>query len=126
MALLTWHPTVGVAEFFAVMAAYMPPRPDGVGSPFEWGDRDHLNGLLGEAFDLSIEEGDCPQPGESAEEIWELFSTSYGPTKALVESLDEEKREGLHRDWVAYFDQFRNGDGVKQPRPYLLVLGKRR
>jgi SAM-dependent methyltransferase len=52
LALLTWHPTRGVAEFFKVMAAYQPPRPDGVGNPFDWGDRDHLAELLGDAFKL--------------------------------------------------------------------------
>jgi SAM-dependent methyltransferase len=126
LALLTWHPSKGVAEFFKVMAAYMPPPPEGVGSPFAWGDRDHLEELLGDAYELRYEEGDCPQPGSSAEEIWELFSTSYGPTKALVDSLDDANREALHSDWVAYFDQFGDGDGISQPRPYLLVLGTRK
>lgn len=126
MALLTWHPERGVAEFFKVMAAYMPPPPDGAGSPFAWGDRAHLEDLLGDAFQLRYEEGDCPQPAASADEVWELFSTSYGPTKALVGSLDDGKREALHSDWVAYFEQFRNGDGLIQPRPYLLVIGERR
>lgn len=126
LALLTWHPTRGVAEFFKVMAAYMPPRPEGVGNPFDWGNRDHLAGLLGDAFELSYEEGDCPQPGKTAAEIWELFSTSYGPTKALANSLDEDQREALQADWEAYFNQFRNGDGISQPRPYLLVLGTRK
>jgi SAM-dependent methyltransferase len=126
LGLLTWHPTEGVAEFFKVMAAYQPPPAPGVGSPFAWGDRDHLQDLLGDAFDLRYETGDCPQPGESAEETWELFSTSYGPTKALANSLDDEKREALHRDWVEYFERFRTEDGVSQPRPYVLVIGERR
>jgi hypothetical protein len=50
---------------------------------------------------------------------------AYGPTKALADSLDPERRAALRRDWIAYFDQFRNGAGVSQPRPYLLVLGTR-
>jgi SAM-dependent methyltransferase len=126
MALLAWHPSRGVAEFFKVMAAYMPPRPDGVGDPFAWGDRDHVTALLGDAFALRFEEGDCPQPGGSAEEIWELFTSSYGPTKALAESLDPERRAELRRSWLAYFEQFRNGDAIRQPRPYLLVTGLRK
>lgn len=126
LALLSWHPARGVAEFFAVMAAYMPPRPEGVGDPFAWGDRDHLAALLGDAFELRYEEGDCPQPGRSADEIWELFTSAYGPTKALANSLDGERRAALRRDWVAYFDRFRNGAGISQPRPYLLALGTRK
>jgi SAM-dependent methyltransferase len=126
LAMLNWHPTRGVAEFFKVMSPYMPPPPEGAGSPFAWGDRDRLAELLGDAFELRVEEGDCPQPGGSAEEIWELFATSYGPTKALAEGLDDERREALRRDWIAYFEQFRTNAGVVQPRPYLLVIGKRR
>jgi SAM-dependent methyltransferase len=126
LALLNWDSERGVAEFFKIMAAYQPPRPEGVGNPFSWGDKKHVTGLLGEAFELRFEEGDCPQPGSSSEEIWELFATSYGPTKTLIEGLDPDRREALHSDWLAYFDQYRTGDGVSQPRPYLLVLGTRR
>lgn len=126
LALLSWHPTRGVAEFFKVMAPYMPPPPEGAGNPFAWGDRDRLAELLGGAFELRIEEGDCPQPADSAEEVWELFTSSYGPTKALAASLDDERREALRGDWIAYFEQFGDGGGISQPRPYLLVLGRRR
>jgi SAM-dependent methyltransferase len=125
LALVNWHPTRGVAEFFKVMAPYMPPGPEGAGNPFAWGDRDRVFELLGDAFQLSYEEGDCPQPGSSAEEVWELFTTAYGPTRTLADSLDPERRAALRHDWIAYFDQFRNGAGVSQPRPYLLVLGTR-
>ena len=58
--------------------------------------------------------------------MWELFTTAYGPTKTLADSLDPERRAALRRDWIAYFDQFRNGAGVSQPRPYLLALGTRK
>jgi len=126
LALLNWHPARGVAEFFKVMAPYMPPPPEGAGNPFAWGDPDRLSELLGDAFELRYEQGDCPQPGTSAEQVWELFTTAYGPTKTLAESLDPERRGALRRDWIAYFDQFRNGAGVSQPRPYLLALGTRK
>jgi SAM-dependent methyltransferase len=126
LALVNWHPARGVAEFFKVMAPYMPPPPEGAGNPFAWGDRDRVFELLGDAFQLRYQDGNCPQPGRSAEQVWELFTTAYGPTKALADSLDPERRAALRRDWVAYFDQFANGAGVNQPRPYLLVLGTRR
>lgn len=126
LALVNWHRSIGVAEMFGVMAPYMPAPPEGAGSPFAWGDRSHVDALLGEAFELSYEAGDCPQTGRSPSEIWELFSTSYGPTKTLVESLDPGARDALREDWEAYFEPFRSNGGVSQPRPYLLVLGRRR
>jgi hypothetical protein len=39
LALLAWHPSRGVAELFKVMAAHMPPPPEGVGDPFAWATR---------------------------------------------------------------------------------------
>jgi SAM-dependent methyltransferase len=126
LGMVNWDPERGVADLFKVMAAYQPPRPDGVGNPFAWGDTDYVTELLGDAFELRFDSGDCPQPGSSSDDIWELFSSSYGPTKTLVEGLDDERRESLHRDWNAYLDQFRHNGGVSQPRPYLLVIGTRR
>jgi SAM-dependent methyltransferase len=125
LALLNWHPARGVAELFAVMAAHMPERPQGVGDPFAWGDRDHLDSLLGDAFELRYEQGDCPQQAPSPEAAWDLFVHAYGPTKALAESLDDGRRAELRSSWIAYFEQFRNG-GVSQPRPYVLVIGRRK
>jgi ubiquinone/menaquinone biosynthesis C-methylase UbiE len=69
LGLLTWDPKLGVAEFFKLMAAYQPPRPEGVGNPFDWGDTDHVTELLGDSFELRFESGDCPQPGSSSDEI---------------------------------------------------------
>ena len=63
----------------------------------------------------------------SGEEYWELFSTNYGPTKTLADSLDDERREELHRDWVEFFEtNHRANGGIVHPREYLLVRGTRR
>jgi DNA-binding CsgD family transcriptional regulator len=57
---------------------------------------------------------------------WQLFSTSYGPTKTLADSLGD-RREGLHRDWVDFFEStYRSNGEIVHPREYLLVLGTRR
>jgi hypothetical protein len=55
-----------------------------------------------------------------------MFSTAYGPTKTLVESLDEERRARLHSDWVELFETSRVGDRIRQSRTYLLITGRRR
>ncbi|MGH3019722.1 MAG: methyltransferase type 11, partial [Gaiellaceae bacterium] len=62
----------------------------------------------------------------SAEDVWELFSTSYGPTKTLADSLDEDRREALRRDFVELHARYEDGEGVRMPRTYLLTLGTRR
>ncbi|HSI97252.1 MAG TPA: class I SAM-dependent methyltransferase [Gaiellaceae bacterium] len=124
IALANWTPTSGIADIFKIMAPFQPGPPPS--SPFDWGDEDRVKGLLGEAFDLAFETHISTLAVESGEAYWELFSTSYGPTKTLFESIGERGEE-LHRDWVEFFEQnHRENGGVVHRREYLLVLGTRR
>jgi SAM-dependent methyltransferase len=124
IALANWTPTSGLAKMFAVMAPYMPAPPPS--SPFAWGDEAHVTELLGYAFELELSEHVSTLRVASAEEYWELFSTSYGPTKTLADSLGE-RREELHRDWVDFFEQNYHADGeIVHTREYLFVLGIRK
>jgi len=53
--------------------------------------------------------------------------SSYGPTRTLSESLDEERREELHRSWVDFADTELAEDGeIEHKREWILVLGTRR
>lgn len=126
LGLAHWSSESGVVDMFRVMAPYMSTPAPGAGSPFQWGDPNHVAELLGSAFELSYETGDAPQLGESGEEVWQLFSTVYGPTRVLAESLPAERAEELHRAFVDFYEGFRGENGVHQPRPYLIVLGTRR
>jgi ubiquinone/menaquinone biosynthesis C-methylase UbiE len=122
IALANWTPVSGgLSEIFKIMGKYQPSPPPS--SPFDWGDEQRVEELLGESFDLELEKYYSPLQLESGEEYWELFSTSYGPTKTLVEALGERSEE-LHRDWVEYFDENHRSDGgMLHVREYLLVFG---
>ena len=83
--------------------------------------------LLGSDYDLDIEERVSTLSIPSGEEYWQLFVTSYGPTKSLAASLDDDRREELHQSWVDFFEsKYRVGDTIEHPRQYLLVTGRRR
>jgi SAM-dependent methyltransferase len=125
LGLLTWLPEGGVQEIFAVTAQFVAP-PSNVGNPFDWGRREYLEELLGEAFELSFAEGVSLLTAPSGEDVWELFVTGYGPTKSAAAALDAERREEFHRAWVALFEGYRDGDVVRHPREYLLTTGRRR
>ena len=61
------------------------------------------------------------------EEYWQLFVTSYGPTKTLAESLPDDRREEFHRTWVDFFEsEYRANGHIAHAREYLLILGTRR
>ena len=124
IALVNWTPTGGMAKVFKVMAPYQPAPPPS--NPFQWGDDQHVRDLLGDAFELEFEEGVSTLRIPSGEAYWQLFSTSYGPTKSLAESLGD-RREELHREWVDFFEtNYRTNGEVEHTREYLLVLGTRR
>jgi Methylase involved in ubiquinone/menaquinone biosynthesis len=113
LGLAHWSPDTGVIDMFRVMARFAPPPPPGAGSPFQWGDRGHVADLLGEASELRYEEGDAPPPKRS----WELFSTVYGPTRVLAESLDPERREEFHQAFVALYEKYPGRGAPASPVP---------
>lgn len=123
LALANWTPEGGVGRMFRMMAPFQPAPPPS--SPFDWGRRDRVQELLGDAFDLHIEERVSALTIRDGEEYWQLFSSSYGPTKTLAEALGD-RREELHRAWVDFFDsEYRQGDQIVHDRAYLLITGTR-
>jgi SAM-dependent methyltransferase len=123
LGLSYWLPNPGLA---ALMERTGYARPAGADNPRRWADEGYVRDLLGAHFDLSFASGDCYWRAESGEASWELFTSSDGPAKTSVELLQDEDREALRHDWIAYFDDHREGDGVSVPRPYRLITGLRR
>jgi hypothetical protein len=103
----------------------MPTPPPSAGDPFAWGREEVVRELLGDAFELDIEQCVSTLNIPTGEEYWQLFSSSYGPTKTAAEALDEDRQ--FHQTWVDFFDtRYRSGGGVSHSRQYLLVVGARR
>jgi SAM-dependent methyltransferase len=127
IALVCWTPESGLAKIFALMGPFQAaPPPAGVGYQFDWGREDYVRGLLGDDFELEFEGGDSVLKSDSGETVWQLFSTEYGPTKVLADSLDEERREEFHRGFVDLHEQDRANGGIEFSRTYLLTLGTRK
>ena len=128
IGLANWTPAEkGMAAIFALMRPFQPAPPAGAGVPFQWGDEQHVQDLLGNAFDLEIERDVSPLRLPSGKAYWELFSSSYGPTRTLSESLEDEQRDELRRSWVDFADNDLAADGeIVHAREWILVLGTRR
>jgi SAM-dependent methyltransferase len=126
VGLACWTPDSGLAKLFGVMRPFQPAPPAGVGSPFDWGREDHVTDLLGQDFELEFVSGDSVLDADSGESIWQLFSTEYGPTKTLADSLDEDRREEFHRAFVDLHEESRSDGGIAFSRTYLLTLGTRK
>jgi ubiquinone/menaquinone biosynthesis C-methylase UbiE len=93
---------------------------------YEWGREDHVEDMLGEDFRLEFEDGTLTIEAESGEEVWKLFSESAPPVVSLVGKLDEGRREEFHQAFVELYEGYRTEDGVRAPRRFLIVLGKRK
>jgi SAM-dependent methyltransferase len=127
IALTTWTSDGNLFKMFQVMKAHMPAPPVPVPpSPFEWGGTDRIKQLLGQDFELRFERAVSYYREPSAEAAWETFSTSYGPTKMLADSLDASKREALRADFVAFHASFPTALGICVPREYWLTIGVRK
>ena len=124
LVLANWTPDGGLGKMFKVMAPYQPTPPPS--SPFDWGKEERVRELLGDDFDLDIEEHVSTLRMPSAEDYWQLFVTSYGPTKTLAEAIGD-RREDLHRDWIDFFEtNYDEGGEIVHAREYLLISGVRR
>ena len=94
---------------------------------YEWGREDHVEDMLGDEFELEFEDGTLWLEAGSGEEIWTLFSESAPPVISLLERLDAAQAADFHHAFVELYESYRTADGgVRAPRRYLLVLGKRR
>ena len=64
--------------------------------------------------------------GDSLEDVWELISNGAPPVKALLDSLEPDRAAAFRAAMLEHWSQYETPDGVREPRHYLLVLGKRR
>ncbi len=123
LGLVAWGPN---PEWEAVMADYRPPPEPAAADPGDWGREEYVRARLEADFELEVETGTHYWLDESGEAAWQITLESCGPIKTMVESLEPERREELHRRWVEYQERYRVDGGVRVPQAYLLAIGLRR
>ena len=126
IGLTAWEPQGGIGDFFRVMVPFQPPPTEGAGNPLDWGREGYARELLEETFELQFVHGNDPQYGDSPEEVWELFVTSFGPLKTLYDSLDHGRRAELRQAFIDFYTGHQQNGRVEAPREYLIIRGVRR
>jgi SAM-dependent methyltransferase len=86
----------------------------------EWAREEHLDALLGDAFELELSTGEWRVDAESAGALWELLSSSVPPLRAWLAEQEPDARARAERVYLEYLQP-----GVVR-REYVLVLGRRR
>jgi SAM-dependent methyltransferase len=122
LGLTVWRPNEGPHAVYA--AFFGEQRNSSIAD--DWGREDRLEELLGGAFELELEEQVWWLEGESPEDVFELVSNGAPPVKALLASLEPDRAGAFREAMLDHWSRFQTPDGVREPRRYLLVLGRRR
>ena len=94
------------------------PLPEGDDAR-EWSSREHVEELLGSAFELHFESGVWAVSG-SPEELWELMRTSVPPLRSWLETLGPDRYAEVEKVHLEFFQ------GGEARREFLCVSGTRR
>ena len=121
------------ADFFGVLAPYLPPPPPDAPSPLLWGDEAHVRELFGDRVSsLKANERELVEtvPGPPVE-YGEFYRQTFGPVIAAFASVenDPERSATLEREFFDFVERANAGpsDGPTELRfEYLLVLARKR
>lgn len=121
LGLTAWRPKAALEAIYRRFQEGPPPVDHA-----DWGREENLDAWLGPDFELELAERTWVLEGASPEAVYAFMADSAPPTAALLERLDADRREAFRAAFVEYWSRYDDGEGVREPRPYLLVLGRRR
>jgi SAM-dependent methyltransferase len=121
LVLTAWRPEDGP---HAIYDRFI--RDESYSTADEWGNEARVAELLGEAFELQIDERVWHLTGESPEAVWELMAEGAPPVKALIGTLAPDRAVEFREAMLEYWAGFQANGGVDEPRRYLIVTGRRR
>lgn len=132
IGMMNFAPTGAAADFFGMLAPYVPPPPPGAQSPLLWGSEPHVRRLFGDRIEsLDATRMEYVERAASPRDYRELFKRTFGPVVAAYASLagQPERAAALDRDFLQFILRSnRNApDGpVQVPYEYLLVVARKR
>jgi hypothetical protein len=85
-----------------------------------------VRSLLGHDFDLMFEQGVNNAYYPDTQTVWDVFTTGFGPTRGLAQSLDPPRLDAFRRDHDAFHATYATEAGLHLKREYLITIGRRR
>jgi ubiquinone/menaquinone biosynthesis C-methylase UbiE len=132
IGMINFTPEGLISDFFAALAPYMPPPPEGALPPPLWGDEEHVRELFGDRVEsLEMMRGTYVERAEGPEDYREFFKQTFGPVVATYESLsdDPERAAALDHDFLEFARRANSGPPggpAEYSYEYLLVVARRR
>jgi SAM-dependent methyltransferase len=129
IGLISWPPHGTVGDFYAMLAAYLPPPP-GIEPPLLWGDPEHLRGLFGDRVEwrehspeiLRVEHFPSPQ------DFCTYYKANFGPTMRTYAHVadDPGRKTALDDEFLAFARKHAHHHGpadIHYDFEYLLSVG---
>jgi 2-polyprenyl-6-hydroxyphenyl methylase/3-demethylubiquinone-9 3-methyltransferase len=132
IGMLNFTPEGLAADFFGVLAPYMPPPPPGALPPLMWGSEEHVRDLFADRVEsLEMTRREYVERAASPRDYREFFKATFGPAVAIYASLahQPERAAALDRDFLEFAARSNRGtsDGPAEYHyEYLLVVARTR
>ncbi len=97
IGLANWTPQSFIGRLFKTIGKYVPPAP-GIASPALWGDRAHLEKLLGPGAIIAAQHRSFVFRYRSPRHWLETFRTYYGPVMKAFLAIEPEARSELEAE----------------------------
>lgn len=120
-----WTSEGWAGEMFGIMAKYLPPPSQNMKPPTRWGSKEGVQELFKDRISLSqITTKSIFAYSPKPELMFERFRTYFGPVMRVYESLDENARENLRKDFIDSVERYNksNDDTVVSESKYLEVV----
>jgi SAM-dependent methyltransferase len=126
---VAWRPEGNIGKFFATIAKYAPPPPEGFQPPPLWGVRDHVAEIFeGTGVELEFEDSAAHWRFDDTDEMVEEYSTKFGPIVLLRDGLEAEGRwDDLLGDLKVLYEEVTGPEdgGVAFDGEYLITRGRK-
>lgn len=112
IGMLNFTPEGLISDFFAALAPYLPPPPQGALPPPLWGSEEHVRTLFGDRVSsLTMTRRSYVERAETPHAYREFFKATFGPVVATYNSLadDPERRAALDRDFLDFATRCNTG-----------------
>ena len=128
IGLACWTPEGFTGRWFRASSKYLPPPPEGVRPPIQWGTEERVRELLGAGVSsLRMNRRDFVFRFRSPEDWLTYFKKYFGPTIRAFETVAPEKRPEMEREILDLARSFNisGDDTLVVPAEYLEVVAVR-
>jgi SAM-dependent methyltransferase len=128
IGLVNWTPGGVIGRMLRIIGSYMPPPPAYASPPAQWGDEDHVRGLLdGSGLKITFRRGTNPWRFPSPGAWLDFMESSYGPMLKARERLSADGSWTECRDELLALavgaNRARNGS-LMLPAEYLVTVAR--